>query len=401
MDGAKLLAQATAYQQDTLQIYHWLHRHPEIAHQETETNRLIRQKLDEMNVSYHAPAENMTIAVIDSGLPGAVIGLRCDTDALPVQEETGLPFASETEGKMHACGHDAHTAIGLTTARLLQENRGQWKGKVKIIFQPAEEGEAGAQEVLATGLVQDVDAFFGIHVWSPYASGEMHVSPVAVSATVDMFRIVIKGKGGHGATPEKCHDVIVAGAALVNALQTIVSRRISPVEPALLTIGSFHAGTVGNIIAPEAELKGTFRTLNQAVRTQLLESLEQITAQICQAYGCTGQVFNRRLSDAVINDPDVTRIAAECAAEITGRENVYPQKAMMLGDDFSDYGVVAPYCYGQIGIADAAKGTDYAHHNGKFRMDEDIFPSAIAWMTLTAMRLGEHWKKDKNTKEDQ
>lgn len=400
MDGAQILARAAAYQEETLKIYRWLHQHPEIAHEEIQTNRLIRQKLNELMIPYEAPAENITIAVIDSGSPGAIIGLRCDTDALPVQEETGLPFASECKGKMHACGHDAHTAIGLITCRLLQENKASWRGKVKVIFQPAEEGEAGAQEVLATGLVQDVDVFFGIHVWSPYASGQIHVAPVPVSATVDMFRIVIKGKGGHGATPEKCHDVIVAGAALVSALQTIVSRRISPVEPALLTIGSFHAGTAGNIIAPEAELKGTFRTLNQAVRAQVLECLEEMSSQICQAYGCDGQVFNRRLSDAVINDSAVTRIAAECAAEVAGKENVFSQKAMMLGDDFSDYGVIAPYCYGQIGIADAAKGTDYAHHNGKFRMDEEVFPSAIAWMTLTAMRLGEQWTNIKNSKEE-
>lgn len=391
--GKKILEQAKAYHDQLFQMFCHLHRHPETAHHEIQTNHFIRSKLEEYGIEYLAPQDNVTIAMIDSGLPGATVGLRCDTDALPVQEETDLEYASETAGVMHACGHDAHIVNGLGTAKLLVDNIGQWRGKVKLIFQPAEEGEAGAQDVIRSGLVDDVDVFFGIHVWSPYPSGEIHVSPVTVSATVDMFRIVIKGKGGHGATPEKCCDAVVAGSALVMALQTIVSRRISPMDPALLTVGSFHAGTVGNIIAQEAEIKGTFRSLNASVRKQIYDGLVQVTQQIAQSYGCTAEVHNRSLSDAVINDPVATQIAQSAAAELVGREKVYPQRSMMLGDDFADYGAIAPYCYGQVGIADAAKGTDYAHHNGHFRMDTDVIPLCLAWMTLTAMRYGMEWGK--------
>jgi len=392
-NGNEILKQAQLYKSDLIEMYRHLHRYPETAHHEIETNRYIRSKLDEMCVSFLSPAENITIAIIDSGKPGAVVGLRCDTDALPVQEETDLPYASENKGVMHACGHDAHVANGLGAAKLLVENIEKWQGKVKLIFQPAEEGEAGAQDVIRTGLVDDVDVFFGIHVWSPYPSGEIHVSPVTVSATVDMFRIVIKGKGGHGATPEKCSDTVVAGSALVMALQTVVSRRISPMDPALLTVGSFHAGTVGNIIAQEAEIKGTFRALKPDVRKAIYDNLVEISQRIAESYGCTAEVHNRCLSDAVINDEAATRIAQLSAAELVGADKVYPQRSMMLGDDFADYGAIAPYCYGQVGIADRKKGTDYAHHNGKFRMDEDVLPLCAAWMALTAMKYGSEWRK--------
>lgn len=393
LQGIQLLEQSNERREHWVQMYRHLHRHPEIAHHEIETNRFIRAELERLGIEYLAPADNITIAVIDSGLPGATVGLRCDTDALPVREETGLEYASETDGVMHACGHDAHTVIGLGAAELLVRNMGEWQGKVKLIFQPAEEGEAGAQDVIRTGLVNDVDVFFAIHVWSPYPSGEVHVSPVTVSATVDMFHVVITGKGGHGATPEKCCDAVVAGAALVTALQTVVSRRISPMDPALLTVGSFHAGTVGNIIAQEAEIKGTFRSLKPEVRRSIYDHLVQLSHQIAESYGCTAEVHNRCLSDAVINDEAATKIAQASAAELVGEGKVYPQRSMMLGDDFADYGAIAPYCYGQVGIADPAKGTDYAHHNGRFRMDEDVLPLCVAWMALSAVRYGSEWRK--------
>lgn len=391
ISGENFLLQAESNKSHLLDMYRQLHRFPEIAHHEIKTNQFIRKELDRLGVSYDAPAANITIATIDSGLPGATVGLRCDTDALPVQEETGLDYASEIEGVMHACGHDAHIVNGLGAANLLVSNLGKWCGKVKIIFQPAEEGEAGAQELIRTGLVNDVDVFFGIHVWSPYTSGEIHVSPVAVSATVDMFRIIIKGKGGHGATPEKCCDAIVAASALVMALQTVVSRNISPMEPALLTVGSLHAGTVGNIIAQEAELKGTFRSLNNDVRKCIYDYLVDITNRIAASYGCTAEIHNRRLSDAVINDERAASIARASAVELVGEAKVYPQHPMMLGDDFSDYGAIAPYCYGQIGIADSSKRTDFAHHNGHFRVDEDVIPLCAAWLALTAVRYAEQW----------
>ena len=380
MDACALLQQARDFSPWLQVLYHDFHRHPETAHHEIETNRRIRAQLDRLAVSYLAPAQNMTIAVIDSGLPGPCVGLRCDTDALPVQEETGLSYASQHPGVMHACGHDAHITIGLGAARLLKERLGEWRGRAKIIFQPAEEGENGADEVLATGMVQDINAFFALHVWSPYPSGTIHLSPITVAAAVDMFTIRITGQGGHGATPEKCHDAVVAGAALVNALQTAVSRGISPMEPAVLTIGSFHAGTAGNIIAQEAELRGTLRALNDETAIRLRAMLEHITASTAAAYGCTAKVEYHCMQSAVTNDVTLCQIALERASQLVPKDHIGPQAPMMLGDDFSAYSRIAPACYAHVGIADEAKGTCAAHHNGNFRVDEDVLPLCAAWM---------------------
>ncbi len=373
--------------------YRDLHERPELPLREAETHRYLRRQLDGLGVAYSAPADNITVAVIEGSRPGACVGLRCDTDALPVREETGLPFASKNPGVMHACGHDAHMAAGLGAARLLSARPDRWRGRVKLIFQPAEEGEGGADLVIATGLADDVDVFFGIHVWSPYETGTLHAAPVAVSASVDMFTIRISGRGGHGATPEKCADAVVAGAAVVGALQALVARGLSPMQPAVLTIGSFHAGSVGNVIAQEAELRGTLRALDEDTRRRAEELLERIAAATAQAYGCTAVLENRRVSDVVKNDAEAVRIALECAENLVPPEKIGTQRAMMLGDDFANYGVIAPGCYAQVGIAGEKKGTRAAHHNGMFCVDEDVLPLCAAWLAAFAARGGEEWKK--------
>ncbi len=391
----EILKEARSMKGDMTAVYRHLHRHPEVAHKERQTNLYIRKELDDMGVSWLAPADNITIAVLDSGIEGATVGLRCDTDALPVKEETGLPYASETEGVMHACGHDAHMAIGLGAISILKRHPGEWRGRVKAIFQPAEEGENGADQVIATGLVDDVDVFFAIHVWSPYESGTLHVAPVAVSAAVNMFTIRLRGKGGHGATPERCADAIVAGASLVTSLQTVVSRAVSPMEPAVLTIGSFHGGTAGNIIAQEAVLKGTIRTLREETRAKASESLKRYAENTAHMYGCEAEVEDIRVSDVVRNDPRAAKVVEECARRLVSADAVGTQQTMMLGDDFANYGRIAPYCYAQLGIADSEKRTDYAHHSGSFRTDEDALPLGTAWMASVAARLGSEWKEAK------
>ena len=367
-------------------VFRWLHQHPEVSHKEQKTNQYLREELDKMGVFYLAPKDNITIAVIDSGKTGKTIGLRCDTDALPVKEETGLSYASQYDGVMHACGHDAHMAMGIGTAKILSEHKEEWCGKVKIIFQPAEEGEDGADQVIATGLVDDIDAFFSIHVWSPYKSGELHVSPITVSAAVNMFTIRIVGKGGHGATPEKCADAILAASTLVVSLQGVVSRMISPMEPSVVTIGSFHAGTAGNIIAQEAILQGTTRSLNEETRQKISDAIRSYAEHVAQMYGCKAEMTEVRTSDAVCNDVKVTEIARKCAEQLVPLELIGEQRTMMLGDNFANFGVIAPYCYVQVGIADEKKHTDYAHHNGKFAIDEDVLPLCVAWMTSFAVR---------------
>lgn len=391
MDVLQLKAAALAMEESILADYRALHLHPAVAHHEQETHRYLRTRLTEMGISFLAPTDQITIAVLDSGAPGAVVGLRCDTDALPVQEETGCAFASRVPGVMHACGHDGHMAMGLAAVKILSENR-DWKGKVKVIFQPAEEGENGAGEVIATGLVNDCDVFFGVHLWSAYATGHFHASASVTSAAVDMFEIRVKGKGGHGASPEKCHDAIVAAAEIVSSVQTIVSRAVSPLDPALITVGSFHAGTVGNIIAGEAVLKGTIRTLRADTRGMIQQAMKERVNTIAALHGCTGEWINRGLSGAVQNDPRATALARRCAISLMGE--VREQETAMLGDDFADYGAIAPYCYLQIGIADEKKGTHYAHHNSHFAIDPAMLAPGAAWLAACAATAGTEWKKE-------
>lgn len=373
-------------------LYREFHRHPETAYHEVETNRRIRRELERIGVSYITHGDVLTIAVIDGEKPGGTVGIRCDTDALAVTEETGLPYTSENEGVMHACGHDAHITAGLGCAQLLHGMREKLSGKVKIIFQPAEEGAGGADEVIETGLVNDIDVFFGIHVWSAFPLGEFHVSAMTVAASVDMFTVKIHGRGGHGATPELCADAIACGADLVSSLQHIVSRSLPPTEPAVVTVGSFHSGSAGNIIAGEAELRGTVRAVTEKSRKHAEDKLRETAESIAKYHGCTAEVIYKRVNDMVKNDARAVEIAKKAADGIVSPEKIGDQVLRMLGDDFSAYGKIAPYCYAQVGITPEVAEA-IPHHNGRFVVDESVLPLCAAWMASFALHAGEKWNR--------
>ena len=387
---AELKQECCEIQPYALEIFRLLHSIPEKSGEEFETNRVIREGLEKAGVEYLSPLDNLTIAVIRGAQPGHTVGLRCDTDALPVQEETGLPYASRINGVMHACGHDGHVTIGLCTAKLLAKHREDLCGTVKIIFQSAEEIGRGAEEAIHTGLIDDVDVFFAIHLWSPFESGTLRVSPIVVSAAVDAFDITITGRGGHGATPDKCADALLCASELVTALQSIVARNVPPTEPAVLMVGSFHAGTAYNIVAETAELKGTIRTVDEETRKMIVGNMTRLAEGIAAGHGCKAHVRNVHRHDVVRNDPGPAKLAHACALRLAEESMVQPQRTMMLGDDFCAYNRIAPCCYVQVGIADEQKGTHAAHHNGHFKVDTDVFPVSIAWMTLFSMEAGRH-----------
>ena len=274
------LSEAQALEGEMRAFFEDLHRHPEPSHFENRTNQRVREQLRAHQIDMLCPKDNITIAVIRGAKPGKTVGLRFDTDALQMQELCDVPYKSETDGLMHGCGHDAHTTCGVFVARLLKAHADALCGTYKIIFQPAEEGEHGADEVIATGLVSDVDAFYGLHVWSLYPTGTLHATPGGIWAEPDMFKVTIHGKGGHGATPEVCVDAITAGAAVVQSLQTIVSRFISPMDSVVVTVGSFHAGTRCNIIAQDAVLEGTLRAFDDDVHRRLLEHFKRIITDV-------------------------------------------------------------------------------------------------------------------------
>lgn len=373
--------------QDALRaFFEDLHRHPEASHHEVRTNARVREALRAQGVPLLCPAQNITIAVIQGAKPGKVVGLRFDTDALQLTELADVPYKSENPGLMHACGHDAHTAVGVFTALLLHGHRENLCGTVKVIFQPAEEGERGAHEVIATGLVSDVQAFFALHVWSLYPSGTLHASAGGVCAEPDMFKITIHGKGGHGATPEACVDAVTAGAAVVQSLQHIASRFISPMQSVVVTVGSFHAGTRCNIIAQEAVLEGTLRAFDDEVHDTLVKAFRRIVTGVSAAHGCTAEIELNEITGVVYNDAHLAQLANEAALELVPPQSVQPQTPSMLGDDFAEYRRIAPCCYVQAGMYAPEKGCVHAHHHGMFKVDEDVLPLCAAWMAGCAAR---------------
>lgn len=381
-------ARATALFDEIRACFEDLHRHPEPSHREFRTNARVRELLGAWGVEHVCPAENITIAVVRGARPGKTVGLRFDTDALQMQELCDLPYASVHPGLMHGCGHDAHTACGAYVARLLNENRENLCGVYKVIFQPAEEGEHGADEVIATGLINDVDAFYGLHVWSPYETGTLHATPGGVCAAPDMFKVTLHGRGGHGATPELCVDAVAAGAAVVQSLQHIASRFISPMQSVVVTVGSFHAGTRCNIIAQDAVLEGTLRSFDDGVRDALLRHFRRVIEDVSAAHGCTAEIELYPVSGVVMNDARLCRLANEAAAQLVPAERIQPQIPAMLGDDFGQYRAIAPCCYVQVGMRSEEKGCCHAHHHGLFRVDEDVLPLCVAWMALSAELAG-------------
>ena len=378
------LIAAEAEKQYAQEMYRAFHRIPERSRFEIKTNLLIRQELDKMGVAYHAPKENITIAVIEGAHPGPVVGIRADTDALQLTEETCLTFKSEHEGMMHACGHDGHIAIALTCAKILSNMKSDIKGTVKIIFQPAEEGEMGAQAVIETGLVNDANAFFAVHLWSPYETGQMRVAPRGVAASTDMFTVNIHGRAGHGAMPELCIDACLCASALVMNLQSIVSRFMSPFEPVVITVGSIHAGTRCNIIAGEATIEGTIRTFDPRVYDEVHAHFDRVVKDVCNAYRCTYEINNVKACGVTWNDEKLTQIALENAKRIAPANEVGADTPFMLGDDFGEYRSIAPVCYMKVGIRNEKTDAVYAHHHPKFKIDEDALPRAVAWLLMNA-----------------
>ena len=231
-----------------------------------------------------------------------------------------------------------------------------------------------------------MDAFFGLHVWSLYPTGTLHATPGGIWAEPDMFKVTIHGKGGHGATPEVCVDAITAGAAVVQSLQTIVSRFISPMDSVVVTVGSFHAGTRCNIIAQDAVLEGTLRAFDDNVHARLIEHFKRIITDVSAAYGCTAEIDINEIAGVVVNDEALCKIANETAAELVPPEKIQPQIPCMLGDDFASYRAIAPSCFVQVGMLAPEKDCCYAHHHGMFKVDEDVLPLCAAWMAANAER---------------
>jgi amidohydrolase len=351
-----------------------LHQRPELGFQEQLTAEFVSQRLREWGIPHQTGiAKTGIVATIDSGKPGRVLAIRADMDALPIQEENKVPYRSLHDGIMHACGHDGHTAIALGTAWYLSQHRHSFTGTVKIIFQPAEEGPGGAKPMIEAGVLRNpnVDAIIGLHLWNSLPIGTAGVRSGALMAATETFYCTIQGKGGHGAIPHQTVDSIVVAAQVVNALQTIVARNVSPLESAVVTVGKFHAGTAVNVIADTAEIGGTVRYFNPALGKLLPQRLEQIIAGVCASQGASYELKYKPLYPAVINDAAMAELVRSVAASaIEPPAGIVPECQTMGGEDMSFFLQEVPGCYFFLGSANLSMNLAYPHHHPRFDFDE-------------------------------
>ena len=363
-----------------IEQFKWLHRHPELGLEEHETTAFLTDILREHHIRLlETGLETGAIAQIGSGSP--VVCLRADIDALPVREETDLNYASENDGVMHACGHDFHAACMLGAALLLKEREAELPGTVKIVFQPAEEIDQGGKRVVATGLLNDVQAFYAGHTYPWFEAGTLGIKPGPVMAAADRFAIRLTGKGAHAAHPELSVDVILAMAALIQSVQSIVSRGVNPFDNAVVSITRAQAGNTWNIIPETAELEGTVRALAPSVRDAIQAKLERIVKHTAAAHGCASEFTYHRGPDPVINDEAACRRASTLAQ--TMGFDVQQQADTLVAEDFSDYLAIAQGAFIRVGTGG---GVD-AHHP-KFTADpKALLPAARFFAALAEAEL--------------
>jgi amidohydrolase len=364
----------------------WLHQHAELSYQEKETSAYIAEQLRKLGHDPQVGIGGYGIKVVLSGKrPGPTIALRADMDALPIQEETGLPFASVNPGVMHACGHDCHVAMLLGAARGLTLMEGDWAGNVVLIFQPAEEqGPGGASLMIKDGVLRnpDVEAIFGLHVNAMVPAGRLGFAPGPMKAASDKFEIVVRGKGGHGAHPNLTRDPILAASYLVQALQQVVSRNVAPSEPAVISVGSIHGGEAPNVIPSEVVLTGTIRTMGEPLRTQIREWMKRVIDGAVAAHGCQAEVEFVSGYPAVHNDPEQTECARRAAESILPKEEVDVMEMGMGAEDFAYYLEKVPGTIGRLGVAPSS-GELFPLHSSRLRVDESALTAGVAfWLSL-------------------
>jgi amidohydrolase len=359
------------------QLVEWrrrLHQKPELGFREQLTAGFITQQLTAWGIKHQTEvAKTGIVATIAGHTPGRVLAIRADMDALPIQEENQVPYRSQHDGVMHACGHDGHVAIALGTAFYLSQHRDTFSGTVKLIFQPAEEGPGGAKPMIEAGVLEhpQVDAIIGLHLWNNLPLGTVGVRSGALMAAVECFRCTILGKGGHGAMPHQTVDSVVLGAQIVNALQTIVARNVDPIESAVVTVGEFHAGTALNVIADTARLSGTIRYFNPKYEQFFAQRLEQIISGVCQAHGASYELNHWQLYPPVINHPEIAQLVRSVAEMVVETPvGVVPECQTMGGEDMSFFLQAVPGCYFFLGSANPLKQLAYPHHHPRFDFDE-------------------------------
>lgn len=373
------------------------HIHPELGYEEFRTAGIVAKELNKLGLETTTGiAKTGIVALLEGAKPGPTVLLRFDMDALPIEEETGAEYASTVPGKMHACGHDGHVAIGLTVAKLLNDARNELAGTVKFVFQPAEEGvvnedgRSGNGQMIYEDVLENpkVDQALALHLWNSKPLGWIGIGTGPMMAGAECFKITVHGKGGHGAMPQVSVDPIVAAAEIISALQSVVARNVDPLKPAVLTVASIQGGEAFNVIPPKVKMTGTIRTFEPDVRETVLKRFNEVVENTAKAMGCTAEIELLRISPAVIN-------ASEVAEKVTAAANkIFPETLIdaamyqtMGAEDMAYMLAEVPGCYFFVGSANAEKGLNYDHHHPKFDIDENALPRAAALMAAAAAEI--------------
>jgi len=384
------LNQANAMFDYTQNLRRDFHKHPELGFQEVRTSGIVARELTELGLEVSTGiAVTGVVGLLDTGRPGPTVLLRFDMDALPIHEETGIEFASQNPGVMHACGHDGHTAAGLTVARLLKDSIERLSGKVKFVFQPAEEGLGGAEKMLTEGVLQNPrpDSILTLHVWNEKPLGWLGITPGPVMAAAGIFNVRIIGKGGHGAGPHLAVDPILTSAHVITALQSIVSRNVPPLETAVVSVTAVQGGEAFNVIPPEVELKGTIRTFDPEVRLKVIDRFQQVVNGVAEGMGCQAEIEMNSITPAVINDPTITARVQNTAAGLLPDCEIDTAATTMGSEDMAFLMRDVPGCYIFVGSSNSDKGLDAAHHNPAFNFDERALPMGAALLAAATTEL--------------
>jgi amidohydrolase len=366
------------------------HMHPELGFQEVRTSGIVAEELNKLGIEVTTGiAETGVIGIIEGTGPGKVLLIRFDMDALPIVEETGAEYASQNDGVMHACGHDGHTAVGLSVAKLLHKHKDQFNGTVKLVFQPAEEGLGGALRMVKEGVLENPrpDYSLGMHVWNDNLIGEVIVTTGPAMAGAEMFSVKITGKGAHGAAPHLGHDPIAASAQMISAMQTIASRNVDPLKSAVVSVTAIHGGTAFNIIPPSVELKGTIRTFEPEVREMVHRRMKEIIHGIAESMECEAEIEVVDVTPAVINDAELAALVREQAKTVLPDAKVIDGLRTMGSEDMAYMMDDIPGCYMFIASKNEEKGLVYGHHHPKFDIDERALINGIALVSASAVEV--------------
>ena len=383
--SAEILAEVVAVRRD-------LHRHPELGFEEERTAALVAQTLRALGLEVHTGiGRTGVVGVLHGARPGKTVMLRADMDALPIDEENTVPYRSESNGTMHACGHDGHVAMLLGAARLVVARRGEVAGTVCFLFQPAEEGKGGARAMVQDGVLErfGIQRAYGLHLASAHPVGQVGFHEGPFYASSDSIEITIEGRGGHGAAPHLSVDPIYTAAQFVVAVQQVVSRNVDPVEPAVVTIGSIHGGTTHNVIPGRVRLLGTVRAFDAGVRAAMAERIERVLRGVCESTGATYAFEYIWRYPVTSNDVEQTRYVRALAANVVGADQVADVPRLMGAEDFSFFAERVPACFFTIG-SNGGPHSAFPHHHARFDVDESAFGSGVRMMAALALDAPAH-----------